>query len=424
MKISKSLLTSVLCVSMLIPAVSCSSSDDTVITKQSQIADITLSWWGNDTRNEYTIEGVRRFMELHPEINVKCSYSEWSGYESRSRVQMVSNTEADVMQINYGWLEQYSPDGKGYYDIESVADYIDLTAFDEKMLEYGRVDGILNAIPIAMNVESIYINKTVYDKYRLSVPTTWSDFFNAAEVMSPDEVYALSGADKSVWLMSVAYAEQASGKQILTDDGKLNFTDAELGTMIDFYVRLVNSKVIPQTEYFDRLNLNDGSYAGTVAWVSDAKNYCGSAVENGYNMIVADYTKVEGVPSGLGWYSKPATMYAISANTQHPKEAAMLLDFLLNSPEMAKLQGIEKGIPLSTSARAALEEEGQLSGLQYDASLKMEENDNLKPIDPIIENGDMVKGFGEACNLVLYDKATLEEASAQLRDCINGIINK
>lgn len=423
MRISKTLLTSALCLSMLAPAVSCSSSDDTVITEQNYIADITLSWWGNDTRNEYTIEGVRQFMELHPDINVHCSYSEWSGYESRSKVQMISNTEADVMQINYGWLDQYSPDGTGYYDIESVSDYIDLSAFDEKMLDYGRVNGILNAIPIAMNVETIYIDKTVYDKYFLSVPTTWNDFFKAAEVMSPDGIYALSGADKSVWLMSIAYAEQESGKRILNDDGSLNFTTDELAVMIDFYVRLVNSNVIPQTEYYERLNLSDGTYAGTVAWVSDANNYCGGAVDNGYEMVVADYTKIEGVPSGTGWYSKPATMYAISESTEHPKESAMLLDFLLNSPEMAKLQGIEKGIPLSTSARAVLEQEGLLSGLQYEASQTMEANDYLLPIDPIIENGDMVKGFGEACNLVLFDKATLEEAAAQLRDCINGVLN-
>ena len=142
--------------------------------------------------------------------------------------------------------------------------------------------------------------------------------------------------------------------------------------MIDMYCRLVNEKVIPQIEYFERINLNDGKYAGTVAWVSDAINYCGTAMEHGFEYVCADYISIDPSLTGYGWTAKPATLYAVSKNTDHPKEAAMLLDFLLNSKEAALLQGVEKGIPLSTDARRYLEEDGQLQGLQYEASQLME----------------------------------------------------
>lgn len=59
-------------------------TEDPVVRKQTNQVQITLSWWGNDSRNEYTIAAVQRFEKLHPEIKVKCSYSEWSGYEARS----------------------------------------------------------------------------------------------------------------------------------------------------------------------------------------------------------------------------------------------------------------------------------------------------------------------------------------------------
>lgn len=395
-----------------------------VVKSQNEAVEITLSWWGNDTRNEYTIEGVKKFQKLHPEINVDCNYSEWSGYESRSRVQMISDTEADVMQINYGWLKQYSPDGTGYYDIESLSDYIDLTNFEDKMLEYGRVNGKLNAIPIAMNVETVYVNKTVYDKYGLALPKTWDDLFAAAEKMSPDGVYPMTAGSKAMWLYAVSYAEQLSGKRILNEDGSLNFTADDFAAMIEFYKKLVDEKVAPQVEYYERKNIDDGTYAGTVAWVSDAKNYCGTAVENGSEMVVSDYTTDGSCAAGVGWYSKPATMYAISKNSEHPREAAILLDFLLNSPEMAELQGIEKGIPLSASARAYLESEGKLAGLQFDASQKMEVNNCLTPIDPIIENGSLIDAFTDASNKVMFDRASLDEASAQLVEDVNAVLNK
>ncbi|MBR0485402.1 MAG: carbohydrate ABC transporter substrate-binding protein [Oscillospiraceae bacterium] len=382
-----------------------------IVKSQHEQTEITLSWWGNDTRTEYTLDAVQKFEKLHPEIKVRCNYSEWSGYEARSRVQMFSATEADVMQVNFSWLSQYSADGTGYYDIEKLSDYVDLSNFSEEMLDYGRKNGILNAIPIAMNTETVYINQTVYEKYHLPVPETWDDLFKSAEVMRKDGIYPISGADKSTWLYIIAYAEQVSGKSILDENNRLNFTPAEFQIMLELYVRMIQEKVMPQVEYFERPNLDNSTYGGTVAWVSDAKNYMEKAIENGNTVIPADYTAFSPEQSGEGWYAKPACLYAVSVNTDHPKEAATLLDFLLNSREMALLQGIEKGVPLSASARGYLEEENMLNGLQYEASLKMEGNPRLSKIHPFMENAEMLSDFISACNDVLYDKKTPEEAS-------------
>lgn len=392
----------------------CSCGQGDVVLEQKPQVEITLSWWGNDVRNEYTLEAVARFEELHPDIKVKCSYSEWSGYEARSRVQMVSGTEADVMQINVGWLGQYSPDGHGYYDLEALADTVDLTNFSESVLNYGRRGGVLNAIPIAMNAETVYINKTVYDSYGLPLPTSWDDLFAAAEVMRQDGVYAMSGAAKSMFLYCVAYAEQMTGKHFFNESSEIAFTEADLELMIDLYCRMVNEQVIPKVEDFQKFNIDNQIYAGTVAWVSDAMNYHQSALDSGAEIVPVDYTSTDSTESGTGWYAKPATLYAISKNTEHPKEAAMLLDFMLNSSQWAELQGIEKGIPISRSAREYLDSIGKLTGLQYDASLVMESNTLISEMDPVIETADLYNGFIDCCDLVLYDKATLEEAASQL----------
>lgn len=390
----------------------CSAPDVTL--HQADQVEIKLAWWGNDSRNEYTIEAVQQFEALHPEIKVRMSYSEWSGYESRNRIQMVAATEADVMQVNFGWLPEFSPDGTGYYDIESLSEFVDLTCFDETMLAYGRRNGILNAIPIAMNAETVYLNKTIYDRYGLDIPETWEDFEHAAEVMSKDGVYPLSGPSKSLWLYTIAYAEQVTGNSFLREDGSLNFTEQELKIMLQFYQRMVEKKVFPQAEYYDRVNIDNRQYAGCVAWVSDANNYFGSVIESGDEVVVAPYTHQKGGESGDGWYAKPATLYAISRDTDHPEESAMLLDFLLNSSEMAVLQGVEKGVPLSLAARETLIEEGMLEGLQYEASLCMEQSESLGQMNSFVENADMIDSFIAAANLLLYDKATPEEAASAL----------
>ena len=392
-----------------------------VITSKDEQTEITLSWWGNDERNEYTLEAVKIFERLHPDIKVNCNYSEWSGYQARFNVQMASNTEADVMQINYAWVQQFSPEGDGFYDLNQLSDTVDFTNFTEDELNYGMKNGRLNAVPIALNTQTVYINKTVYDKYGLSTPKTWDDIFAAAKVMN-GEAYPISMTSKSSWFYIVSYAEQVTGKQFMTLDGKLNFTADDIRIMLDFYKQLINEKVMPQVEYFDRLNIDSGQYGGCVAWLSDASGYCGTAEENGFEYIVEDYPVTDG--KELSWYAKPATMYAISRNTSYPEESAILLDFLLNSPEMAELQGIEKGIPLSDSAQEYLSENDMLTGLQYDAFLKMTDySDSLSVISPYFENTDLIDEFRDGCNSVLYDKISSEEKAQELYIRFNEILN-
>ncbi len=396
------------CISL---AFSAGCTNKTTMTSQKSQVEIEFSWWGNDARNKYTLQAIDIFEDMHPEISVKCSYSEWSGYETRNKVWMNSDTEADVMQINYGWLSEYSSDGSGYYDLYQLGDKIDLTNFTNDQLNYGIRNGSLNALPIAMNAQSVYINKDLYQQYGLKVPRTWDELFAAASAMKKDGIYPLSASNKSMWLYLIAYAEQTQGRRILNEDGSLNFTSGDFSVMMEFYKQLVENKVMPLVEHYERIKLDQEEYAGAVAWVSDAESYFADTISKGSTIIAADQTSIDGKSAGEGWYAKPATMYAISKNTAHPQEAGMLLDFLLNSKEMAELQGIEKGIPLSHSARETLESEGMLGGIQYAASDKMEQN-VIAQLSPVLENGDLIDDFFAACTDYIYDKTTLESASA------------
>ena len=391
-------------------------SNETVITSNVEQINLSLSWWGNDERHEYTMAAIKEFETLHPEINVVCHYSDWSGYQKRSDALMASNTESDVMQINYAWIQQYSPDGKRYYDINTLADYVDLSNFSEEELGFGMQEGKLNAIPIALNTQTVYINKTVYEKYGLDIPQTWDDYFHAAEVMN-GEVYPIAMVSKSLWFYAIAYAEQLLDKQFMSIDGTVNFTPEDIEVMIDFYCRLIEENVIPQPEYFDSLKVSTGEYAGTLAWVSDASSHCSKAIDNGYEIVIANYPISASAQVGDGWYAKPATMYAISANTNYPKESAMLLDFLLNSEEMAKLQGVEKGVPVSTAARTCLEKNNMLTGIQYEAFLKLNEyTDSIEVVSPYLENSGMIDDYRNACNAVLFDKSSVQEQAQELYD--------
>lgn len=402
----------------VIPLILSGCTNNIVVTNQTEQTEISFSWWGNDARHDYTLEAIKKFEELHPEIKVKCHYSEWSGYQSRNNVQMVSHTESDVMQINYAWINQYSHDGNGFYDINQLSDYINLSTFTEDDLSYGMQNGKLNAIPIALNTMTVYINESVYSEYGLEIPKTFDDLYKAAEVMNGKN-YPLSMAKKQLWFFVIAYVEQMNDKKFMDNDGNILFDKSDIQLMIETYCNLVNKKVIPQVEYFDKSEVATGKYAGILAWLSDANSYCEGAEKNGYNIVVADYTTIDG--NLTSWYAKPATMYAIRKDIEHPKEAGILLDYLLNSTEMASYQQIEKGIPISSSARNYLEKNELLSGIQYDAFIKMSDTkDKLDVISPFFENEDMIEEYMAVCNEVLYEKAEIEQQAEILLETLKS----
>ena len=412
----------ILCALLALMLCSCKNNYGSVSTVKTEPEKVvlTFSWWGNDDRNEYTLEAIRRFEEKHPNIDVRCSYTEWSGYQVRNNVRMASGTEADVMLINFAWIDQYSPDGKGYYDIKRLSDVVDLSTIDEAMLDYGMKGIFLDAVPIAMNAQTIYINKSIYDSYGLGVPETWSDLLNAAQTMDGKN-YPISMSAKSAWLFCIAYTEQACGRNIFDESGKPTFTEDDFRTMLEFYCLLINRKVMPQVEYAGDYTLEGGKTAGMMGWVSDAENFCKVAIENGADIVTAPYTGMAAGDPGHGWYIKPATMYAISDTTEHAAEAGLLLDYLVNSSDMAQLQGLEKGVPLSSNARTTLEGLGMLDGIQYDAFERMNEPAIINRMRPVMENGDVIDLFTDACNEVLFEKATSEEQAKMLYDEIKKI---
>ena len=397
------------------------SKSETSIKEDIESKKISFSWWGNDPRHLYTMEGVDVFMEENPDIRVEYRYGIWNGYETRNKVFMKSHTEPDVMQINYGWLSQYSSDGEGYYDLYELSDYLDLSGYDESDLGFGTINGKLNAVPIAYNSTVIFYNKDIYDKYDLDIPKTWDDLFIAAKAMSKDGIYPIGGTKKHVFLFLIAYYEQTMGERVFDDNGNCLLDADEIAYIVEFYKRLLDEKVLIPIDQFDRTLLSNGELAGAIFWISDIDNYCASLSEVG-TPALGKYLTDARDKEITGWYKKPATMYAISARSENPDAAARLLNFLVNDPKMAILQGTEKGIPVSKYALEAIKEDGQLEGYSVDANNQMiEAGDSLKIMVPAMEDDAIIELFKTSCDAYIYDKATLEETAQLIYD---GISNK
>lgn len=101
------------------------------------------------------------------------------------------------------------------------------------------------------------------------------------------------------------------------------------------------------------------------------------APSSGYLAIIPTGIALAPMPSGSdgtpGQYFKPSMFLGVSANTGHAKEAAQLVDFLLNDQDAAKILGATRGIPVNETIRketAPLLKDFDKTVADYQASLE------------------------------------------------------
>jgi len=55
-----------------------------------------------------------------------------------------------------------------------------------------------------------------------------------------------------------------------------------------------------------------------------------------------------------GHFPRPALIWAVSSSSKHPEEAAAFIAWWVTSPEAAKINGVERGVPVMESMRAVI----------------------------------------------------------------------
>ncbi|HYE82315.1 MAG TPA: ABC transporter substrate-binding protein [Clostridia bacterium] len=394
---------------------------------------LRFSWWGDDTRHKATLEAIKLFEAKYPNIKIKPEYAGWTGYQDKQTTQIAGGTAADVMQINWNWLPEYSRDGNGFYDLNQVAKEVGLENFTKAMLDTGTVKGKLNAIPVALTGRVFYFNKTIYDKFGVPVPKTWNDLLYAPAKFAYG-YYPIDLSAYDAWLLAMTYVEQRTGKQFISNDGKLVFTQDDIRVGLMFYKNLIDRKVAETIQVRTSEGGNsltpvaqlpsflDGKYAGIFEWTSAINKSASPLAEKKMEMVCGYLPKVAGFKDS-GAIIKPSMMFAINKNCKYAKEAAMFLNFILSDPAGAKAMGTNRGIPVSKAGLEALKAGGQITGLEYEGIQYLIANPGVQ-LSPYTENAKLQSVYQQTIEQLSYGKLNVDGAAKYMYDNVQTVLKQ
>lgn len=300
--------------------------------------ELKFSWWGGDSRHEATEKAIQAFMAKYPNITVTAEYGAWSGWEEKQALNIMGGNAADVMQINWNWIESYSGNGKNFANLEDYKDVLDLTQFPAESLELCKADGKLMAVPVALTGRLFYWNKTTFDEVGVAIPTDEASLFAAGEAFKAfdEDYYPLAMGEYDRMIFLVYYLESIYGKPWV-QDGQLQYTAEEIAAGMEFMNKLEDGHVIPTLavlngDMADSIDKNakwiDGKYAGILEWDSSASKFEQAVKEStnkpGQEFVIGDFIKFGDYDGG---FTKISMGLAVAASSAHPKEAAMLINF-------------------------------------------------------------------------------------------------
>jgi oligogalacturonide transport system substrate-binding protein len=330
---------------------------------------LRMSWWGGNEVHRAYLASIRRFESKYPHIKVKAEYTGWVGHLERLTTQIAGGTAPDVMQVNWNWLVLFSRDGRGFYDLNTVGNTLDLTQFDAEARATGTVAGRLNALPVTMTARVFYFNETTFAKAGLAVPSSWDELFAAGRVFRErlgEDYYPLALNFLDLLALCRAWVVQKTGEPLVNETARrLNASEVETAEMAALYERLVKEHVIaPAPERASYGNVAEqelrpwitGKYAGLYYWTS-AVGKLVETLEPGQKVVLAPYLMRPGARDA-GLFYRPGMMIAMNSRTEHPKEAALLIDFIFNDPFAVEAFGLQRGLPVSQAAVSTLKAKG------------------------------------------------------------------
>ncbi|MEV2250253.1 extracellular solute-binding protein [Streptomyces sp. NPDC050147] len=322
---------------------------------------IRYAWWGSDDRAKRINRTIELFEKKYPKIKVETDFQPYLDFWKKFNTQASGGNPPDVFQNAIGFLRKY--DKRNVLldlNAQAKAGNLRMDGFRAGLEKFGEVDGKLLGVPVGSNSMALVIDKPVFEKagVKPKMGWTWDDFHTAMEKIRKQGRAGDSGLYGVMYLYDPYLRQQ--GKAFFTEDG-LGFTEADLKEWWTKGYDGVKSGIYADPKKVAQIKPKSAVSAEIAAseftWDNFTVRY---SAEGKSEYGLAPLPTTDGKKTGqyLG-----SLMLSGSKRTQHPKEVAQFIDFMVHDPEVAKIMGYDRGVPTTTA--------------QYEAYRPAEEKDKV-----------------------------------------------
>jgi multiple sugar transport system substrate-binding protein len=295
---------------------------------------------------------VAAFEEAYPNVTVNLvnAGTNTEEYTKLQNAIKAGSGAPDVVQIEYYAFPQFAlTDGLldlssyGFGDLEG-----DYTASTWNSVDF---DGKIYGLPQDSGPMAMFYNKSVFDQYGLTVPTTWDEYVAAGKALTAADPSKHIAADTGDSGFATSMIWQAGGQPFQVDGTNVTIDLSDEGSQkwAETWNQLVDNDLLAETpswtdEWFK--GLGDGSIATLVtgAWMPGVLE--SSVADGAGDWRVAPIPTYDGTPvtaeNGGGGQ-------AVTKQSKNPALAAAFLKWLNNDDASLQIFAESGGFPSTTA---------------------------------------------------------------------------
>ena len=332
--------------------------------------EIRVAWWGAEGRHEQTQAALKVCEAALDNVTTSVEFAS-QGYDDRLATQFAAGDAPDLIQVTSGHITSYGQRG-GLVDIATVKEHIDTAAISPGVLNQDSVDGKNYAVPITVNASGILLNVTLMEQYGLERPDdedwTWEDLSEYASSVyeaSDGAIWGMQQPSEDIRLLGI-WARQLGHTDGLFSETGVGVDTEVISSFLEYGHDLQQSGAsVPASVSVEH---QGGGVEQTTIGTSKAlmavrpiNEITALVAATGSEFELLQLPVHEAGETGQTFRSMS---WAITSDSEHPAEAAQLLNCLQSNLDAADILQAERGLPANQDVvehiRANLSPEQQM----------------------------------------------------------------
>ncbi|HKP52601.1 MAG TPA: extracellular solute-binding protein, partial [Chloroflexia bacterium] len=227
-----------------------------------------FSWWTAGGEAEGKNDILNLYKQLYPNVEVIDAAVAGGGGDKAKAVlktRMQGNDPPDTFQVHGGpeLIDGYVKANR-MESVSSIYNDMSITgAFPKQLLEMVSQGGEIYSVPANIHRgNELFYNKKVLSDNGITAPTTWDEFFAAAEKLKAKGIAALAVGGKDTWAVTMLFEDilVARGGANMFNDlmaGKADWNDAKVVASLDDLKKIWSSGYVNKD--FSALTWDDAS---------------------------------------------------------------------------------------------------------------------------------------------------------------------
>nr|WP_163270373.1 extracellular solute-binding protein [Chelativorans alearense] len=303
---------------------------------------VEIEYWQYvfDSRVKAMDQLIANFQEANPDITVKHVTFPYADYQTRVVAAKVAGQGPDVVQLFYGWLDNFVAGGLIQPLDPEIFPHEEIESDFFPIVSAMKRDGDYYGLPTAVRSLALFYNKALFEEAGLDPnkpPQTLDELIEAAKattkrdgggnITSEGITIGMEGQDHHWWREVLI---RQNGGQPYSDDGtKIAYTDEVGLAALKFHAGLHTEHGVAQPGFMDEAQA--AFRAGLAAMTIDGTFRLGSFAENPFEWGVAELpANADGTRSNYSSYFANA-IGALSEGEE--LEAAQKFLAYISSPE-------------------------------------------------------------------------------------------